>query len=144
MKASRLLLFVGLSIISFSSQSQSIKNIVFKSYKSRDLQNNVVNREQPVDATITVDSTKIILAATIKGKSAVMECEIQEIAFNDWKAFLKNGKVWYKVLAKREVKEKMTIKIESTNGNTTITFSGDPDDGSSLQFDIAEYEIAKT
>jgi hypothetical protein len=143
MKHLFLFLFVCFSIN--ESDAQCGKATTFKSEKGRDFKNDVIGKEVSLDATIKIDSQRIVLVISMNGETETLDCEIKEFIFCDWREYLQNGKTEYKVLAKIDEETLPSIiTIESNNGYTTITFGSDPDDGSKLQLDVSSYTIAET
>lgn len=141
----KVILFVGLCVFFQIAYSQCDKKVIFKCSKARDFKNGSVGQEVSLDASISLDNNKIILTASMNGETETLESDITEVSVCDWPDFLKNGKARYKAMTKKGNGnvENSIIEIESDNGYTKITFSSDPDTGSKLQFDVAEYTITK-
>ncbi|GAA4744424.1 hypothetical protein [Flavisolibacter ginsenosidimutans] len=139
------ILLLGVFAFFQISHAQCDKKVAFKCSKIKQLKDGNVVRESPTDATVVFDNDKFLLTMTMQGETETVEGEINEISICQWKEYLKNGRTQYKALAKKENKnaEKSIIEIESDNGFTKITFGSDPDGGSKLQLDVAEYMIAE-
>lgn len=138
------ILLISLFILCQVTYAQCDQSITFKCTKARGLKNGAIEKEMPMEATISLDSGRITLTASMNGETQTINGEIREITICEWKDFLKDGKTKYKAFMKKgdSDSENSFITIESENGYTKITFSSDPDTGSALQFDVAEYAVA--
>jgi hypothetical protein len=141
MKPVFLLLCMLLSTLAFT---QCDKTITFKSEKARDMLNGEAKSERALNATIIITKDKISLTATVNGVTEILEGEISDITSCDWLQVLQDGKSTIKAAIKkgREGKVNSIIEVINDNGQTRITFRSDPDKGTALQFDVAEYAIA--
>ena len=139
----KIILLVGLFMLYQITYGQCDKKITFKFNKLRVIKDGLAGQESPVEGTLSIDSGALILAVKVNEVFGVITGAIKEIVICDWSEFLKNGKAAYKALTKKEGQDTQNsfIVIESENGYTRITFGSDPDEGSRLQFDVAEYEL---
>lgn len=139
----RIILIVLLFSLYQITYGQCEKNITFKCLKARSIKAGLIAQELPMDATISIENGRFLLSAAVNGVTETVEGEINEVVICDWQDFMKNGRTQYKALTKKsnEGPQNSIIDIESENGYTRITCSSDPDTGSKLQFDVAEYLI---
>lgn len=132
--------FVSFSVLSFA---QCDKKATLKSLTGRFVQDGTRQDEMPFEATITINTEKIILATSAGGPSLTIANTINEVVTCQWKEFLKNGTTIYKVSTDKGngVPEPSVIKLSSKDGKTTIYFGSDPDDKGGLELDISESRI---
>jgi hypothetical protein len=138
----KLLLLIILFTLSHIGYGQCDKKVTFKCSKVREFKNGTFGQEHPLEATISINNGKIFITALMNGETETVEGEIKEVSICEWTEYLKNGKTQYKVyMQKGNVGENSLITIESEDGKIKITGSPDPEAGSKLQFDVAEYSI---
>ena len=137
----KLVLVLMLFVLYQTGKSQCDKKVTFKFTKGRELKNGAAGQEQPIEATLSFNNTKVTFTASFNGEMASAEGEITEVVSCDWTDYLRNGKTQYKAYMTKPGRsaEKATIDIESENGTTTITLGSDPDTGAKMQLDVAEY-----
>ncbi|MGV3764637.1 MAG: hypothetical protein ACO1NW_00840 [Chitinophagaceae bacterium] len=125
------------------SFAQCDKPILLKFSKGIEIKNGNPGQEMPFECSLEIADGKVVLTATMEGKTESVEGNITEIVRCDWKAFLKNGITQYKASMKKgeERMENATIEIKSENNYTLVTLASDPDTGSKLQLVVKEYTI---
>lgn len=126
------------------SAAQCDKTITFKCYKGRSIKNGSAEQEMPVAVSGAIDKGNINITLTMDRATATVQGEITEVVTCAWTEYLHNGKTQYKANLSKDGRamEAAIIDIESHNGQTIITFGSDPDTGSKLQLDVADYTIA--
>jgi hypothetical protein len=141
----KIFLLTALFISFHFTYAQCNRTVTFKCDKARDFKNGVINTEMPMESTITIDSGKITLTATMNGQTETLEGEITEISVCEWKEFLVDGKAQYKALLKKtnDQPQESFIEIVSENGNIKISFALISDTSNKLQVDVAEYKITE-
>lgn len=141
----KLFLLLGFVTLSAISYGQCDQKITFKCNKGRFYKNGSYEQDLPIEATLSIDKGKITFIASLNGDAQTVEGEITEVSICEWTEYLKNGKTQYKAYMRRinEEAENSIIEIESENGNIKITCGSNPDKGSKLQLDVAEYTIAE-
>lgn len=142
----KIFLLTALFISFHFTYAQCNRTVTFKCDKARDFKNGVINTERPMEATITIDSGKITLTATMDGQTETLEGEITEISVCEWKEFLVDGKTQYKAVLKKtnDQPQESIIDIVSENGNIKILFALASDTSNKLQFDVSEYKISES
>jgi hypothetical protein len=122
--------------------AQCVGNATFTCHRATELRNGVTTKEAPVEATIRFDGGTISITATMNGETEIIEGTIKETTLCDWSDDLQNGKARFRALTKKRGQNSFdsVIEIESINGATKISFGSDPDNGSRLQFIVAEYK----
>ncbi|MEJ8842839.1 hypothetical protein WG954_10635 [Lacibacter sp. H375] len=141
----KLFLLTALLVSYNFTYAQCDRTVTFKCDKARDFKNGVLNTEMPMESTITIDSSKITLTATMNGETETVEGEITEISVCDWKEFLVNGKAQYKALLKKanDQPQESVIDVVSENGNIKISLALASDTSNKIQVDVAEYKITE-
>lgn len=142
----KLLLLTALLFISFHfTYAQCNKTVTFKCNKARDFKNGVLHTEMPMESTITIDSGKITLTATMNGETETLEGDITEITVCEWSEFLVDGKTQYKAVLKKtnDQPQESVIDIVSENGNIKISLALASDTSNKLQVDVSEYKVTE-
>jgi hypothetical protein len=136
---------LSLTLLAFYQMDygQCNQKVLIKCTSVRHLKDGAVVKEGKMEAAVSIGDGTILLTATDNGQTQTKELEIKEIVC-EWKAYMKNGRAQYKVSEKGSDgnPHNSIVDVVSDNGYTSITFASDPDSGSKLQFDVAEYSIA--
>ncbi len=125
------------------SFAQCDKPILLKFSKGIEIKDGIPGQEIPFECSLEIANGKVVLTATMEGKTESVEGSITETMRCDWKEFLKNGIMQYKASMRKgdEHEENATIEIKSENNYTLVTLASDPDKGSKLQLEVKEYTI---
>lgn len=141
----KLFLLIGLFAFFLFSYGQCDKKVTFKCKKGRFNKNGSFEQDLPLEATLSIDNGKITFIATLNGDAENVTGEISEVSICEWTEYLQNGKTQYKAYMRRVNgdAENSIIEIEGENGSIKITCASNPDTGSKLQLDVAEYTISE-
>lgn len=141
----KILLLLPVILFGLFSAAQCDKSVTFKCYKGREIKYGSAQQEMPVEVNMSIDKGKINITLTMDRGTATLDGEITEVITCEWTEYLQNGKTQYKanISKDRSTTEEALIDIESTNGQTKITFSSKPDDISKLQLDVSDYTITE-
>jgi hypothetical protein len=140
----KIFLLVPVVFFGLISAAQCDKSVTFKCFKGRSFNNGNAEQEMQIEVVTSIEKGKINVTLTMDRSTATVPGEITEVVSCEWTEYLHNGKTQYKANVSKDGRatEAAIIEIESYNGQTKITFSSDPDTGSKLQLDVADYTIA--
>lgn len=141
----KILLLLPFVFFGLLATAQCDKSVTFKCYKGREIKNGSAQQEMPFEMTLAIDQGKVNISMTMDRASSTIQGEITEVLTCEWTDYLHNGKTRYKGKVTQEGRSMQDayIEIESTNGQTKISFSSTPDDTSKLQFDVVDYTITE-
>lgn len=137
------ILLASCLILGKISFAQCDKPILLKCSKGIEIKNGNPGQEMPFECSLEITNGKVVLTATMDGKTESVEGSITEVVRCDWKEFLKNGITQYKASMRKddEREENATIEIKSENNYTVVTLGSDSDSGSKMQLVVKEYTI---
>ncbi|WP_132051455.1 hypothetical protein [Pseudocnuella soli] len=141
----KILLLLPFVFFGLFATAQCDKPVTFKCYKGRQFKNGSAKEEMPFEMTMTIDKGKMNIYMAMDRATSTIQGEITEVLTCEWTEYLHNGKTRYKgkVTPEGGSMQDAYIEIESTNGQTKISFSSTPDDTSKLQFDVVDYTVAE-
>ncbi|RPD50907.1 hypothetical protein [Paracnuella aquatica] len=141
----KILLLLPVILFGLFSAAQCDKSVTFKCYKGREIKYGSAQQEMPFEMTLAIDQGKMNIYMAMDRATSTIQGEITEVLTCEWTEYLHNGKTRYKgkVTPEGGSMQDAYIEIESTNGQTKISFSSTPDDTSKLQFDVVDYTITE-
>ena len=141
----KILLLLPFVFFGLLATAQCDKSVTFKCYKGREIKNGSAQQEMSFEMTLAIDHGRVNISMTMDRASSTIQGEITEVLTCEWTDYLHNGKTRYKgkVTPEGRSMQDAYIEIESTNGQTKISFSSTPEETSKLQFDVVDYTVAE-
>lgn len=140
----RIMFIVILSMGFTAAIGQCDKSATCKAVKGRFIQKDATQNDLPINATITIDKSKIVLIVKVGGQSMSITNTIKIIESCEWIDYLKSGSAIYKVSTDKGdggILEDSIIKITGKEGKTTIYFASDPDERGGIEMELSEIKI---